>query len=248
MKQHEAVDYAMRLLQDQSDEWGLALQPDQLALLRRYAELLARYTEANVIGTKDLRSIILDHVLDSLSCLSLQDLEFSGKLIDVGSGGGLPGVPLAITQANVLITLLEATEKKVRFLQYVQESLRLTNVAVLNQRAEEAGGSPGGRENYDIAVTRALASLPVIVEYCAPLIKTGGWILAMKGRLERNELDAGHEAAAKLGAGLHGINNIRLLPQLKQKQRQIVMFRKISPTPTGYPRRIGLAKKRPLGG
>lgn len=247
VKHSEAIDNSMRLLQGQVEAWGLALQPEQVTILRRYAVLLADYAEANVIGTKEIRDIVLDHVLDSMSCLAIPDMKVSGQVIDVGSGGGLPGIPLAIAQTDTFVTLLEATEKKVKFLRHVRESLQLTNVALLNQRAEEAGALVGSRDYYDVATTRAVASLPVIIEYCAPLTKTGGWILAMKGRLEQDELDAGSKAAKKLGAELYEVNSVRLGPKLEQKQRKIAVFRKTGPTPTGYPRRIGLAKKRPLG-
>lgn len=248
MKHEETIDTAMQLLQQQTSEWGRVLHPGQLGLLRQYAELLAGYTEANVIGTKEARDIILNHVLDSLSCLAVKDVELRGNLIDVGSGGGLPGIPLAVAQAEDLtVTLLEATKKKVNFLQHARERLQLANLAVLSQRAEEAGKQEVLRESYDIAVTRALALLPVVVEYCAPFIAEGGWVLAMKGRLEEDELVTGEKAAKKLGVELHKVTVVRLLPELEQKQRQIVVFRKIRATPTGYPRRVGLAKKRPLG-
>lgn len=247
MKQEQTIDTAMQLLWDQLIDWGWTLKAEQFTLLRRYAELLANYTEANVIGTKEAQGVILGHVLDSLSCLAIQDIELHGRLIDVGSGGGMPGIPLAIAQSDLTVTLLEATEKKVKFLRHARESLQLTTVDTLNQRAEEAGEHKGVRESYDVAVTRALASLPVVVEYCAPFVKEGGWILAMKGWLEQDELVAGQEAAKKLGAELHKVAPVRLLPELEQKQRQIVVLRKMGATPSGYPRRVGLAKKRPLG-
>ncbi len=247
VKHDLTTDTAMRLLEEQAIEWGTVLQPEQLGLLRRYADLLANYTAANVIGTKDVRSIILDHVLDSLSCFSLKDERLRGRLVDVGTGGGLPGIPLAIAQTGLSVTLLESVEKKVRFLREAQHNLHLTNTTVSNQRAEEAATKVGFRDGYNVSVTRALASLPVVVEYCAPFVQKGGWILAMKGNLEQNELVAGKKAARKLGAEFYEVAQVRHLPDLEQKQRQIVVFRKTGSTPTGYPRRIGLAKKRPLG-
>lgn len=246
MKRELTIDTAMRLLKDQAIEWGWPLQPEQLDLLRRYADLLANYTEANVIGTKDAPAIILDHVLDSLSCLTLEDERLRGRLIDVGTGGGLPGIPLAIARTNLSVTLLESIKKKVKFLRAAQTDLHLTNTIVSNQRAEEAGTNIGFRDVYNVSATRALASLPVVVEYCAPFVQKGGWILAMKGKLEQSELVAGKKAARKLGAEIYEVTQVRLLPELEHKQRQIVVFRKTGLTPTGYPRRVGLAKKRPL--
>ena len=247
MKQTQEVRDAMELLTVQVQKWGLSLSPRQLELLCRYAELLAGYTDANIIGTKDLKDIILDHVLDSLSCLILEDEEYEGQIIDVGAGGGLPGIPISIAQPRVSVTLLEATEKKAKFLRNSREHLRLKSIKVSNLRAEEAGRQVGFRDVYAMAVSRALASLPVVVEYCAPFVRKGGLVLAMKGRLEEKELASGRQAAAKLGAEFREVIKVPLIARLEQKQRQIVVFRKVTSTPTGYPRRIGLAKKRPLG-
>lgn len=248
MKQSRAVDQAVDLMRSQTTDWGWPLRPAQAALLRRYAEMLATYAQANVIGTKDLRQILLDHVLDSLSCLSLEEVLLQGKLIDVGTGGGLPGIPLAVAQPGLSVTLLEATEKKAAFLRSAKEGLNLAHLEVLNERAEIAGAAKAYREQYEVATSRALASLPVVLEYSAPFVKIGGQILAMKGRLEGDELADGRRAAAKLGVELQEVARVHLHPELEQKQRNVVVFRKIAATPTGYPRRVGLAKKRPLGG
>ncbi len=247
MKQAWTIETATRLLGEQLTQWGWHLHHEQCDLLKQYASLLANHKAANVIGTKEVPRIILDHVLDSLSCLSLEDKSLRGTLIDVGSGGGLPGIPLAIASTGLSVTLLESIEKKVEFLRQARDVLHLSNVNVSNQRAEEAGREAGFRHSYDVSVTRALAALPVVVEYCAPFVREGGWILAMKGRLEHDELVVGEKAARRLGAELYEVARVRLLAELEQKHRQIVVFRKTGPTPTGYPRRVGLAKKRPLG-
>lgn len=247
MKQDRETNEAMRLLESQVFDWGWQLQPEQLDLLRRYAEMLASYTEANVIGSREVPSIILHHLLDSLSCLGSGGVGLQGSLIDVGAGGGLPGIPLAIARPELDVTLLEATGKKATFLRFAKDGLGLTRLSVFNKRAEDAGKEKGLRDQYDLAVTRALASLPVVLEYSAPFVKSEGKILAMKGRLEKDELAAGKRAAARLGAELQEVAKIDLRPELEQKQRHIVLFRKMRPTPTGYPRRVGLAKKRPIG-
>ena len=247
MKHSDMDGDAVRLLEAQAKVWGCSLEPGQRELLRHYAELLATYDAANVIGSKDVRTIILNHVIDSLSCVAA-GIELRGKLIDVGSGGGLPGIPLAIVQSGLEVTLLEATEKKVRFLQYANDVLKLSNLGVLNGRAEDAGTNSSFRDRYDLATSRALASLPVVLEYCAPFVKPGGSILAMKGPIDEDELSAGRRAATRLGTEFRRIISVDFRDDLEQKQRHIVVFRKVSSTPSGYPRRVGLAKKRPLGG
>lgn len=239
---------ALDLSQAQVRDWGGHLEAEQLDLLWRYTQLLSEYTEANVIGSKDMYSILLDHVLDSLSCLSLRSVRLQGKIVDVGSGGGLPGIPLAIACPGLDVTLMEATYKKVKFLEYAIDELKLSNVNVRNARAESAGLTKELRDKTSLAVARALAFLPVVLEYCAPFVEKGGAVLSMKGRLDEDELLAGRRAATRIGAELADVAQIQIRPELEQKQRHIVIFRKIATTPDGYPRRVGLAKKRPLGG
>jgi 16S rRNA (guanine527-N7)-methyltransferase len=236
----------MEQLQLQCSQWGIALEPSQLALLSTYADLLATYQLANVIGTKDKETIVLQHVLDSLSCLTAGLMPEKYSLVDVGTGAGLPGIPLAIVRPQHRLTLLEATEKKVRFLQYARAQLGLSNLEILHARAEETGRESRYRDAFDLAAARAVASLAVVVEYCAPLVRPGGHLLAMKGRLGEEELSAGAVAAHKLGAQLREVRDVNYSAQLPLKERQLVLFDKVRDTPGTFPRRVGLAKRRPL--
>ena len=234
-------------LRVQCNDWGIELDASQLKLLSAYADLLSRYELANVIGTRDRDQIITEHFVDSLSCLAATAAQWHGSLIDVGTGGGLPGVPLGIACPNLHVILLEATEKKVRFLEYVKTKLELENLTVLHARAEAAGRESRYRAASDLATARALAALPVVLEYCAPLVRTGGKVLALKGQLQEGELSRGVAAAHKLGAELSETLVLNYRPQLPQKERRLIVFDKVSVTLAGFPRRIGLAKKRPLG-
>jgi len=238
---------ALETLRAQSGDWGIDLDAYQVRLLAAYADLLARYELANVIGTRDWDQIILEHFADSLSCLTAVDLKGDSCLIDVGAGGGLPGIPLSVARPGLHVVLLEATEKKGRFLEYVKAKLKLANLEVLHTRAETAGRDPKYREAFDLATARALAALPVVLEYCAPLVRIEGKVLAMKGRLQEEELSQGVAAAHKLGVELSETLEVDYRSQLPQKERRLLVFDKIGMTPASYPRRIGLAKKRPLG-
>lgn len=238
---------ALEQLRVQCKDWGIDLDASQLRLFATYADLLAKYESANVIGTRDWDQIVLEHFVDSLSCLAATDMQWGGCLIDVGAGGGLPGIPLSIACPDLRVVLLEATEKKVRFLEYVKTELKLENLMLLHARAEAAGRDSKYKEAFDLAIARALAALPVVLEYCAPLVRTGGKVLAMKGRLQEEELSQGIAAARELGAELSETLAVDYRSQLTQKERQLVVFDKVSMTPAGFPRRIGLAKKRPLG-
>lgn len=238
---------AIEQLRVQARSWGIELDHSRLSLLGEYADLLAGYELANVIGTKDRKQIVLEHLVDSLSCLAAEDVQCNGSLIDVGTGGGLPGIPLSIACPELRVTLLEATEKKVRFLEYVKTELGLDNLEVLHVRVEDVGRKPECREAFDLATARALAALPVVVEYCAPLVRPGGKIVAMKGRLPEEELSQGIKASRELGAELHEVLKVDYRVQLPQKERRLVVLDKVRATPSRFPRRVGLAKKRPLG-
>ncbi len=238
---------AIEHLRVQARSWGTELDHSRLSLLSEYADLLAGYEFANVIGTKDREQIVLEHLVDSLSCLAARGLQWNGSLIDVGTGGGLPGIPLSVACTELRVTLLEATEKKVRFLEYVKTELGLGNLEVLHARVEDIGRKPEFRGAFDLATTRALAALPVVVEYCAPLVRAGGRIIAMKGLLPEEELSQGVKASRELGVELHEVLEVDYRVQLLQKERRLVVLNKVGATPSRFPRRVGLAKKRPLG-
>lgn len=238
---------ALEQLRVQCEDWGIGLDGLQLRSLGAYAGLLAGYELANVIGTRDRVQIVLEHLVDSLSCLANRGIQWDGCLIDVGAGGGLPGIPLSVALPDTRVTLLEATEKKVRFLEYAKAELGLENLKVLHARAEDAGRESRYREAFDLATSRALAALPVVLEYCAPLVRTGGKVIAMKGRLQEEEISQGVAAARELGAELSKTTAVDYHPQLPQKERRLVVFDKVSTTPATFPRRVGLARKRPLG-
>ena len=231
----------------QSASWGIELSLSQTSLLNDYADILSNYHLANVIGTTNKEDIILTHVIDSLSCLLVEDLHHKNSIIDVGTGGGLPGIPLAIARSELQVTLLEATQKKVRFLDYAKRVLDLRNLKVIHARAEQVGDWVTHRETFDIATARALSTLPVVIEYCAPLVRTGGAIFAMKARLSEEELSNGAVASRELGAVLREVRQVQYSAALQEKERRLVVLDQVEATPEGFPRRAGLAKKRPLG-
>ena len=236
----------VELLGLQVRDWGLELDSARLQSLSTYANLLASYKLANVIGTKEREKIVLEHLVDALSCCLLEDLYQGGSLIDVGSGAGLPGIPLSIARPELQVTLLEATEKKVSFLRHAREILSLPNVQILHARVEEVARKTYN-EAFNLATARALASLPVVLEYCAPLINVRGTIIAMKGRLPEQELFEGVAAARELRLKLREIRQVEFRSNLRLKERALAVFDKPTTTPSRFPRREGLAKKRPLG-
>ena len=212
-----------------------------------FARLLGTYDQANVIGTREPGSILLDHILDSLSCFLFGPLVGAQRLADVGSGGGLPGIPIKIAQPTLQATLIESTGKKVRFLRHAVERLGLGGVEVLDGRVEEVAHARGYRETYDVVTARAVARLSVVAEYCVPLLRVGGHVISMKARLQTEELSEGELAAQRLGAKVSEVLQVPHLPEVGPKERRLVILEKVRDTPKEYPRKVGVPAKKPLG-
>ena len=219
------------------------------ATLNRLDAFLTLLLEANermnLTAVRDVDMAWSRMIVDSLTALpGLDELSDESCVIDVGTGGGLPGIPLAIARPDVRFTLLESTGKKCAFLEGVAEALGLANVSVLKARAEDAGRDASHRQHYDVAICRAVGPMPVVLELCLPLVKVGGRLLAMKGPKAEQELDASGDALAKLGAG--DVAVIDAYPEGFENDLVIVSVFKDSPTPKAYPRIAGLPKKQPL--
>ena len=208
---------------------------------RYLARLLDANQHMNLTAVRDPEEAWNRHVLDSLSLLPF--LGGAGRIIDVGSGGGLPGMILALARPDLQVTLLEATGKKCRFLEETISALSLRGVRVLSLRAEAAGRDPDHRERYDLAVARGLASLNVLIEYTVPLVRVGGRVLALKGTAAEDEVGTATAALQALGSEVVAAHDA--LPGVIDHAR-IVEIVKRQPTPEAYPRRDGVPSKRPL--
>ena len=238
---------SISLLEAQAAAWGLHLDGSRRERLLAYTRLLASYDRANVIGTRDEDRIMLNHILDSLSCFLYEPFSNARWLVDVGSGGGLPGIPIKIMEPELATTLVESTGKKARFLQYTVDSLSLDGVEVANTRVEDLGRTRAHRGAYDVVTSRAVGRLSVVAEYSVPLLQIGGGAIAMKGRLDAGELEEGNRAVDALGAEVAQIMEVPMLSEVGEKERSLVILEKVRETPTQYPRRSGLVAKRPLG-
>ncbi len=237
----------LELLRGQLDAWGVSLPVGTEDLLHDYARLLSSYDKANVIGTRDRDRVLLDHILDSLSCLLFPPVAKAFCLADVGSGGGLPAIPLAISLPDASFTLFEATGKKAEFLRYVVESLNLAGIETVNARVEQAAHDPRLRASHEICTVRAVAKLSVLAEYCLPLLSVGGQMVAMKGDVSDEEYGEGERAASLLGGRVLQAVEVPLLPEMEQKARRLLVLEKTAETPDIYPRRVGLPARSPLG-
>ncbi len=228
-------------LAEKCSTWNITLTGVQLDLLDRYAELLVDYNrKVNLTAITDPEGIENKHFLDSL--LFASQPEVSGRVVDVGAGAGFPGLVAKIYKPELELTLMEPTGKRVDFLRYACETLGLTGVELAKERAEEAARK-GWREQFDLASARAVAALPILAEYCLPLVRVGGCFLAMKGASAAEELAAAQGAIRKLGGAYRETRAFHLPGG---DARSLLLVKKISQTPTAYPRNGGKIAKSPL--
>ena len=221
--------------------WNITLTGTQLDQLDRYAQLLVDYNEkVNLTAITTPEGIEDRHFADSL--LFAAQPEVSGRMVDVGTGAGFPGVVAKIYKPELELALMEPTGKRMDFLKYLCAELGLTGVEFVRERAEEAARKRW-REAFDLATARAVAALPVLCEYCLPLVKVGGVFIAMKGPDAAAETDAAQNALRKLGGKLE---EVRAFTLPDGSTRNLIFIRKISQTPTVYPRNGGKIAKKPL--
>ena len=227
--------------------FNIPLSNAQLEMFETYSrELIAWNQNVNLTRIVEPEEITLKHFLDSLSVAQAlpKNLPPNFSLIDVGTGAGFPGLPLKIALPHIRLTLLESVGKKTKFLQHIVDTLHLENVTVLNARAEEAGRQATQRQQYDVAVARAVATLPILAEYLLPLVKPGGVAIIQKGQHPADEIKSAANALGILG----GKANRPISVQIDglEAARHLIVVKKIKPTPKQYPRRPGLPAKKPI--
>jgi 16S rRNA (guanine527-N7)-methyltransferase len=234
----ELAQYALSLL-------DIRLTALQLSALERYEqELLEWNSRVNLTAIQEPEKIRVKHFLDSLTCLCAMRNTPMERVVDVGTGAGFPGLPLKIVCPAMQLTLVESVGKKADFCRHIVRVLGLEKVAVIQERAEVLGRSPQHREQYDWAIARAVAILPVLAEYLLPLVRVGGAMLAMKGENAPAEAHRAEHTLRLLGGHLRKLTPITL-PGVADEHYLLVVD-KVAATPDGYPRRIGVPAKKPL--
>jgi 16S rRNA (guanine527-N7)-methyltransferase len=233
-------------LGDLADDVGLSLDAGALGRFAAYRDLLLRWNDRfNLTAIAEPDEVDRRLILDALLMLPAIDAATAGiatpRRIDVGSGAGFPGLALKIARPNLVVTLVEATGKKVWFLRACVEELGLERVEARHARAEDLGHDPAYRGRFDLATARAVATLPALLELCMPFLRSGGRAFFPKGLNIAAELEAGRRAAPLVGARLAGAE---LLPG---GRTTLVVAEKVAPTPARLPRRPGLPSREPLG-
>jgi len=239
------MDQFNQLSQEFQALTGTTLDDHALQAAHRYADLLAEWNDrislTSITAPEDVR---IKHFLDSLSCHLVMAGTPVSQVIDVGSGGGFPGLPLKLLYPEMHLTLVDSVAKKTSFLSLVVQELGLEDVEVLTDRVEMLGRSSAHRQRYDWAVARGVARLPVLAEYLLPLVRVGGFMLAQKGETAEREMDEAQTAIDTLGGSARPPVEVRLpgIPEL----RYLLVIEKTAPTPARFPRRVGIPAKRPI--
>lgn len=232
------------LLRAGGEALGLDLEAALPQFGRLHDLLVAASAQQNLTALKDERDIVLKHFVDSLTCLTTGLFDGDEQVLDLGTGAGFPALPLAIARPRLSISPLDATRRKVEFVAETARSLGLENVHPLVGRAETVGRDPQHRGRYDRVVTRAVASLAVLVEVSLPLLREGGVLVAQKGPGANEELVAARGALDKVGGIVHDVRALDL--PVSGEERHLVLIEKVRETPAAYPRREGVPGKHPL--
>lgn len=229
------------LLSTGAEELGIELTEKQLDQFSAFLVLLLDWNQRmNLTAITEQREIVIKHFLNALTLLPLVAL--SGKrIVDVGSGAGMPGIPLAIACPDAQFTLNDALQKRITFLDTAAQELQLKNVTTVHARAEELGQDTNHREHYDMALARSVASLPTLAEYCLPLVHIGGQFIAYKAHNSQEDAD---NAITTLGGALESRHTVTI--PSSNITHDIIVINKIQTTPEQYPRRSGKPKKSPL--
>ncbi len=231
------------------EAYELDCSPTQESQFYSYMKRLLKYNESiNLTAIKEEEEFILRHYVDSLSIIGLDQYNNAKRIIDVGTGGGFPGVPLAIMNPEKTFTLLDSLDKRLKIIDEIcsemrqeSETISISNVCTLHQRAEDAGQDSNYREQFDLCVSRAVADLSVLTEYCLPFVGPGGYFIAYKSRNVEEELAGAKKSINTLGGDYSEISIADTITD-----QSLIIIPKKHPTPSKYPRRPGDPKRKPI--
>jgi len=251
MEQGQAADTWTELLvlkERALEKFGITLDDRQLAMFARLTEMLLAWNEKiNLTTIIEPEDIVIKHYLDSLAFIPWIRRYSVGqnvRLCDLGTGAGFPGLPIKIAMPELKLTLIDSLAKRINFLNQVILTLDLPDVITCHARAEDIGRVADYREKFDIVVARAVAELPILLEYAVPLLKVGGVLLSAKGVDPENEIRRAQKALAVLSCKVEHLEKYSLAEGADN--RSLIIIKKILPTASKYPRQAGKPKKNPL--
>jgi 16S rRNA (guanine527-N7)-methyltransferase len=233
----------MILLKKKAEESGIELDETKLKTIDKYRNLLMDWNKkVNLTRITEKNEFVEKHVIDSLMITKHVEIKEGASIIDVGTGPGIPGFFLKLARPDIKLTLIETIRKKTDFLFEVVRKLNLKDIEILNDRAENAAKKYPYRENYDMAVARAVSSLNVLSELCLPFVKTGGIFVAMKGEKIKEEIRMAEKSLDIMGGKIQDVKEYAV----GEVNHKLIIIKKENKTPEKYPRRPGIPEKNPL--
>ena len=237
--------YDTKQFEQDLESFSIFLSPKQIEQFLIYYEMLAEWNQVmNLTAITEYEEVMKKHFVDSLSLVKAYNMAGNKKLIDVGTGAGFPGIPLKIVYPDINVTLLDSLQKRVGFLNAVIEKLEISGIEAVHGRAEDLARDKRRREQYDLSVSRAVANLTTLSEYCLPFVKVGGCFISYKSEKAEEEVTLAGHAISLLGGSIE--KQVPLQLPSSDLYRNLIVIKKQTATPGKYPRKAGLPAKEPL--
>lgn len=227
---------------------GISLSETQVQQFITYYEMLVQWNQVmNLTAITEYEEVVAKHFIDSLAAVKVCSLDEPKTLIDIGTGAGFPGIPLKIAFPELEIVLLDSLAKRIKFLEAVIDTLGLKHIRCIHGRAEDFAKQKEYRENFDYCVSRAVANMSTLSEYCMPYVKVGGCFIPYKSGKIDEELENAKKAVYVLGGKIQDVVKFRLEENQTEMERSLVVVKKEQSTPKKYPRKAGTPAKEPIG-
>lgn len=233
------------ILEEASNNEKLNFDEDKYNKFMLYKDMIKEWNEKiNLTAITEDDEIIKKHFIDSIKVFKIDELKSSKRIIDIGTGGGFPGIPMKIMNPECEMVLLDSLNKRINFLNEVIKELKLENIEAIHGRAEDFIKQNNCRESFDAVVSRAVANLTVLSEFCLPYVKIGGYFVALKGPAIEEEMNNAKNALKILGGEVERIEKVTI--EGSDLNHNLVVIKKIKETPKKYPRKAGMVTKNPL--